>query len=547
MTKTITIEKKEGKTRMKAKKSLIITLFAALMVFALGATAIFALEGTPKADWNADYTKVTISGCTGSDAVYNKDYTEIEKTYSDGMVIAALDATAYRPALPFTETASYYDLDNAELKSAGTWSRAAFDTAFDAEKGILKEGVTLMMKDGISKSSKGADKAFTETAFAGDYEVTYIVSGFDPEKKEAQTVDVTANLKAAKTGDAATAAIARLVYKAMPTKKITIEAQPVNWYDMQIAFDKITAKSDKVKSGMTVKAKYDGTAHKIVNSEVTGWTAAWAVQNEKTGAYDAVEAVELKDAGSVSFRLELTPASTTEKKQTIYGTATVEQADALKLKFKEMATDPKTFNHLVYTGSDPWDYVEAADVAESDAVEALAFFKEKYTIEVKEAANNPAVKSWTIKPNKDFDADAAAKTYKTLLNNYNMKADATNDAVTGSIDVQESSDPTLDPNQKADDVTITFAPNKVTYKAKKLKKKAASFTVEAVAASGKEVSFVMTSPNKKISIDSATGTVTVAKKMKKGTYKVKVKAMTTAGAGYAAATDVANVTIKIKK
>ena len=57
---------------IKAKKSLLITLFAAMMIFAFGATSVFAMTGTPKADWG-DYSKVTISGCTGSDAVYNRD------------------------------------------------------------------------------------------------------------------------------------------------------------------------------------------------------------------------------------------------------------------------------------------------------------------------------------------------------------------------------------------------------------------------------------------------------------------------------------------
>jgi hypothetical protein len=99
---------------------------------------------------------------------------------------------------------------------------------------------------------------------------------------------------------------------------------------------------------------------------------------------------------------------------------------------------------------------------------------------------------------------------------------------------------------KFDHIYFTEAPN-MTYKYKVIKKKAKSFTVAAVADSGKTVTYKIDSPSKKITIDSATGKIKVAKKLKKGTYKVKVYAMTAAGEGYYAESVDRTLTIKIKK
>jgi hypothetical protein len=113
---------------MKAKKSLLITLFAALMVFALGATAVFALTGTPEAKWSSDYNSVTISGCTGSDAVYNRsDYTVV-KTFNPtsgkvDVTLKAPDVDGIEQTVLNTEAVfktSYYDLNFAKFAHGST-------------------------------------------------------------------------------------------------------------------------------------------------------------------------------------------------------------------------------------------------------------------------------------------------------------------------------------------------------------------------------------------------------------------------------------------
>jgi hypothetical protein len=105
-------------------------------------------------------------------------------------------------------------------------------------------------------------------------------------------------------------------------------------------------------------------------------------------------------------------------------------------------------------------------------------------------------------------------------------------------------------NDKDDDINFTGV-TKVVYsgkkaiKSKKLKK-AQSFTVSATADSGKAVTYVGSSTDKKIKVNAA-GKVTVKKGLKSGTYKVKVTAKTVAGEGYKAAKTTETYTIVVKK
>ena len=86
-----------------------------------------------------------------------------------------------------------------------------------------------------------------------------------------------------------------------------------------------------------------------------------------------------------------------------------------------------------------------------------------------------------------------------------------------------------------------------TVKAKKVKKKAqtiaASKLYNVLPSTG--VSAVKVSGNKKFTVNKANGSITVKKKTKKGTYKIKVKVMSTGNAQYKAS-DYKTVTVKIK-
>ena len=87
-----------------------------------------------------------------------------------------------------------------------------------------------------------------------------------------------------------------------------------------------------------------------------------------------------------------------------------------------------------------------------------------------------------------------------------------------------------------------------TLKVKKLKKKAQSVAVGKVLGitpSGTGIECVKVSGNKNISINKTTGTVTVKKKTKKGTYSVKINIRSTGNASYKCS-DWQTVTFKIK-
>lgn len=102
---------------------------------------------------------------------------------------------------------------------------------------------------------------------------------------------------------------------------------------------------------------------------------------------------------------------------------------------------------------------------------------------------------------------------------------------------------------------ISLMPNPMTVKGKtakvkkkKVKKKNQTVAVSKVFKFTKGVSpylFVKLSGNKKITINKTTGKVTVKKKLKKGTYKIKVKVMSR-GDRYYRASDWQTVTFKIK-
>ena len=107
--------------------------------------------------------------------------------------------------------------------------------------------------------------------------------------------------------------------------------------------------------------------------------------------------------------------------------------------------------------------------------------------------------------------------------------------------------PTVKPTKKANTMTLKGKTVKIKYK--KLKKKAQSFAISKVLtvtrAQGK-VTYKKVSGNKKISIAS-NGTVTVKKRLKKGSYKVTVKVTAAGNKYFKNATKTVTFTINVKK
>lgn len=97
--------------------------------------------------------------------------------------------------------------------------------------------------------------------------------------------------------------------------------------------------------------------------------------------------------------------------------------------------------------------------------------------------------------------------------------------------------------KKANPMKVT-AKNK-TYKASKLKKKAQSYKAVTVSKAQGKVTYKVTKKNSKLTFKS--GKVTVKKKTKKGTYKIKVKVTAAGNSKYKSASKTVTITVKVKK
>jgi hypothetical protein len=217
---------------------------------------------------------------------------------------------------------------------------------------------------------------------------------------------------------------------------------------------------------------------------------------------------------------------------------------------------------------------EKAVVANETAL--MDFFNDFYTVKTSKKAAYPDYEFLSIEKKEDKEFDKATFTalktkHATLLKNFLGFSDATlkdmtytqfksyvADPVEGAqkgaayfySEPEPEPEPTPVVEDKDDDINFTGV-TKTIYSGKKVikkgkLKKTKSFVVSAAADSGKEVKYVGSSTDKKITV-SSTGKVTVKKGLKKGTYKVKVTAKTVAGDGYKAAKATETYTIVIKK
>ena len=171
----------------------------------------------------------------------------------------------------------------------------------------------------------------------------------------------------------------------------------------------------------------------------------------------------------------------------------------------------------------------------------------KATVTVKNAtytgkALKPAV---TVKLGS---ATLKAGTDYTAAYSNNTKAGKGKVTVTGKGKYTGSASKTFTIAKAAQPLKVTGKTAKIKYK--KLKKKKQKLDVSKVlAVSGAQgkVTYTKVSGKKKITIDKNTGKITVKKKLKKGTYKVKVKVSAAGNANYKAGEKTVTVTIKVKK
>jgi hypothetical protein len=193
---------------------------------------------------------------------------------------------------------------------------------------------------------------------------------------------------------------------------------------------------------------------------------------------------------------------------------------------------------------------KAVDAANKKAVaanekELLAYFKDYVVFTTTTKKANPNVDAVTYDVNDELTAaqkKELKEKYKALVNNFSLAAD-------GASIVGDSTAVYTDATSADYEVTFTKAITKKTYKAKKNKlPKTKSFTVKAEAANGADVAYKLVNvETAKIKIDKTTGKITLKKGLKKGTYKIKVKAYIPGYPADMGAFEFQTITVKIKK
>ena len=144
-------------------------------------------------------------------------------------------------------------------------------------------------------------------------------------------------------------------------------------------------------------------------------------------------------------------------------------------------------------------------------------------------------------------ADYTAATYKAVEEARKAFEEAME---SGDIEAIKSATTTLNDAVAAAQLKSAASITKVTplsktYKKKKVKKKAQTFTLKATVSSKARATFTKTSGNNKITV-AKTGKVTVKKGLKKGKYTVKVKVSAPATDNYKTATKTVSVKIRVK-
>lgn len=535
---------------IKAKKGLLITLFAAMMIFAFGATSAFAAD---QPTWSDDYTTVTVDSSTG--APDNYKYNTVREFQSDGSVLVKIDpATDVSWALPSVST-TYYDLNNAVFAKGSDTIKAEYtngkyekpDSLLFKVPSYVTNKSSAVAKDvtlaSLNSTAKWQGKIVgdeeydstlaTEQNFTLNLEVSYIATGSDVN-----------------------------FYGVVPAKAVKVFAKAPAATDVKFWKDEIPADGKGNVSAGTIEFNYDGEPHKLVSNEVAGFTVAYEVFNKETGKYDAVSecptVTNVADTANVKVSVK-DPYPATDIRHVadiVYNfTLKAKAAGAPTVGFDPDGNkgdaqygaegsefDPYAF--IVVTPADNSDKaIKAANekAAKANEQAILDYFKDYYEITSEATKANPNVFALTIKA-KELTADQTkelTKKYEALVGNFNpAKFDITTGYKTAEITVNA---PKIVP-----EIEFVDSPTKVTYKAKKLKKKAASFTVTAECNTNAAITYKLINAPAKIKIDKASGEITLNKGLKKGTYKIRVKAFTTTDYDLYAE-EYHDITVKVKK
>lgn len=512
---------------IKAKKGLLIALFAAMMVFAFGATSAFATDYSNTATWDLQNHTVTFNG----------------QTY--GGVTVTFNVATGKTTADFNNTVdeahkTFYDLNGAEISNVYTPGRPghwdAVGTNYDYDGYTALDGKRLQL-------------TLVRPAYATDDKA----AGTKSEAVTLDTWNTTAKIVELEESTATQTGSVSVEFAAQNTEPMeldgTVASKTIYVQGTPAVKGLLLDDSTTAATSVRYTANYDGKEHTIVANEVSGYTVAYEKFNKSTGKWDVLNgtAITFKNvADNGSYRAVYKKAGEADA---AYG-ATINMSDASG-SVPTFGFDTATLSaagNKVPEGTDPASFIIGQNVLDVDAEEAAKYFADVYDIKTKANGANESIVTWSISDKEGVKPADIYKAYETFSENYGLTSRAYAGKTQRATSVTVTVTPAVDPNTQIDDITFTLAPN-ATYHVKKAKKMKAtkSFTVAAEAKSGNAISYKLTTPNKKISIDSATGKITVKKGLKKGTYKVTVKALTDAGNGYMACKESVQLTIKVKK
>jgi hypothetical protein len=555
---------------MRKHKSVVAILLAVMMIFTFMPTMAFAAEND--VTWAKDYSTATVEKATGS-VTFN---TIREFNTSTGMVDANADTSEYEGYLPEENlTISYYDLNNSVfgLSDSNRNHKAIVSTYANVSVWEARGQVRGLFFSAPSyvKNNTTSDTCYVSfndgygqgLSYLGDWggTVKYTMDGVDynytalnaelEKATEDKTFEVWFDVDYNATRDSKTP-----VYGAIPSKTVTVKG-PVkgNPSNVKLYVDKVE-EGKEVTSPISVT--YDGSEHTIVASDVKGYTIKWTVYNKKTGEWEPVDSVKVKDvttsavdAKILFYDNSITGTQTPAERKIKVSVAANTYAPEFDFD-RDPAPAVGDFDVPAGEEYNPLDYVLVYPYANTttktddkavaaNEKELLAYFAEyaKFTTTTKKASPNYEFVKFAL--NEDLtqaDLKALDKKYETLIRNLGLAANG------GSIGTATASFYRT-PEAVDYEVVFTNAPSTVSYKGKKGKlKKTKSFTVTAVANNGETVFYkLVNADTPKVSIDKTTGKVTVKKGLKKGTYKMQVKAYTLKSGAW----ETQNITIKIKK
>ena len=546
---------------IKAKKSLLITLFAAMMIFALGATSAFAadVDGT----WNKDYSEVTVDGVTYTTTTAIK---VVREWQSDGVVKAYLDDSAVAPGARPANTAKpiyFYDFTGAQLAVDGaavygTYDKAAFKKLFSGATGEKIDGLVLTVPSYVKDASTITPK--TLGLKASDLKSWTVKatqpSDYDDKALVDKTYTVAGEIESINADG--TAAHPFRVDENAITKDIIVKATTQTSADVMFFLDEVSTEAGDeiataaVEGEVIVPAsattfKYNGAAHKIVSNEIAGFPVSWTVLNTKTGKYEDVSecptVTNVGDTAKVKATVTWT-TTTTSGGSTITTTHAATNTFTLSVEantdkpYFEFDKDGTVGNWAYGVDGaeyDAYSYIKAKtadaaaktlkDAVEVDQATLLEYFKDFYEIKAESSKAYPDAVTLTIAEKTNLTTDektALAKKYEALLANYGVTKIIANTTQKATVNLNGS-------GLLVPEIEFIDSPTAVTYKAKKLKKKEASFTVTAVSSNGVPVTYKLINAPAKIKIDKTSGMITLGKGLKKGKYNITVKAFIAQG------------------